>query len=43
MSQRNKIRTKRMYSLGASLGRIAKALNVTVMAVAYVLAQGGAA
>lgn len=42
MSQRNKLRTRRMWAYGASLGRIAKALNLTVIAVAYELTQGNA-
>lgn len=37
MSQRNIKRAKQLHAHGASLGRIAKALNCTVMAVAYQL------
>lgn len=37
MSQRNRSRCRDMYLAGASLGRIASALNCTVLAVAYQL------
>ncbi len=43
MSQRNIKRARRLYAHGASLGRIAKALNCTVLSVAYQLVEGQAA
>lgn len=39
MSQRNIKRARLMWAHGASLGRIACALNCTVIAVAYQLTQ----
>lgn len=41
MSQHNKHMTRIYYAAGASIGRIAKALNVTVRAVAHELSRGG--
>lgn len=43
MSQRNISRCREMYAAGASIGRIASALNCTVISVAYQLSIGEAA
>ena len=40
MSKRNITIAHQMYSEGSSIGRIASALNCSVMAVAYQLTQG---
>lgn len=37
MTQRNRTRVAQMHAAGASVGRIAKALNLTVVAVQYEL------
>lgn len=39
MSTRNKLKCRELYAAGASLGRIASALNCSVLAVAYELTQ----
>lgn len=40
MSAHNRLQTRILYAAGSSIGRIARALNVTVMAVAYELTRG---
>lgn len=43
MSQRTINQAVQMYAAGANIGRIARALNCTVMAVAHALTQKGVA
>ena len=42
MSQRNIHRCYRLYAAGASIGRIARCLNCTVISVAFQLSRGEA-